>query len=240
MGTKAVTVEVHPLQLVSVKLTLVGTTPLIVQKFSHKAQAEMLAKQMKKTFQKEAKNVFECIEGATYYLDEFGQEIECPADLELIAEGKVGQFIDNYRAWIEQLRGIKNPIYGLPSVCFKKSAIRGAKQIGMVMKDTMGAFQIPAPFAVIHGTRSQRCDMVRISMGTADIRFRPQWANWWTEVDIRFNSKVITEDQIIHMFHAGGFCSGVGEWRPEKGGTFGQYEIATPEMAKQLKGGKRK
>mgnify|MGYP001005159674 CR=1 FL=1 len=238
-GRKTVTVEVNPLQLVRLSLTLVGTTPLIVQRFSHKAQAEMLAKQMKRTFQKEAKDVFECIEGATYYLDESGQELECPADLNMIAEGKVGKFIDQYRAWIETLRKIKKPIYGLPSVCFKKSALRGAKQIGLVMKDAMGAFQIPAPFAVIHGERSTRCDMVRIAMNTADIRFRPQWVNWWTEIEVCFNSKMMTEDQIIHMFHAGGFCSGVGEWRPERGGIYGQYEIGTQATAQQLKGDKR-
>ncbi len=237
---KAVSVEIEPIQLTTMRLTIVGDTPLIVQKFSHKAQAQMLAAQMKKTFQKEAKEIYECLEGATYYLDEDLNEIECPARLELIAEGKIPQFVKEYGAFIEQLKKIKNPVYGLPSVCFKKSAVRGAKVIGMIMKDVMGAFHIPKPFARIHGERTSRCDMVRIARGTSDIRFRPQWIDWWTEFDVQFNAKFTNEDQIINIFHAGGFCSGVGEWRPEKGGTFGQYHIAEADEIKTLKKGAKR
>ena len=70
-----------------------------------------------------------------------------------------------------------------------------------------------------------REDMVRIGMGTADLRYRGEFKNWATTLTIRYIPFAISMEQIINLFNVGGFSCGVGEWRPEKGGSFGMYHV---------------
>jgi hypothetical protein len=37
----------------------------------------------------------------------------------------------------------------------------------------------------------------------------------------------ITLEQILNVVNAGGYTCGIGEWRPEKDGSFGKYHIET-------------
>jgi hypothetical protein len=110
---------------------------------------------------------------------------------------------------------------GITAVSFKKSMIRGAKMVGMVMKDTQTSFFIQADdeeaqLLRIKGTSRMRTDMVRVGMGSADIRYRPEYPEWEVELRISFNAGVISLDQIYQIVKAAGFGCGVGEMRPEK------------------------
>ena len=68
--------------------------------------------------------------------------------------------------------------------------------------------------------------MVRIGMGSADLRYRAQFNEWYMEMILEFNDGgEYTLDQIINVINAGGFGVGIGEWRPEKDGNFGRYHI---------------
>ena len=67
--------------------------------------------------------------------------------------------------------------------------------------------------------------MVRVGMGTADIRFRGEFNEWEALIPIRYNAGVLTAEQIVNLFQLGGFAVGIGEWRPEKGGVHGMYEV---------------
>ena len=39
------------------------------------------------------------------------------------------------------------------------------------------------------------------------------------------NAAVVSLEQLVNMFNMGGFACGIGEWRIEKGGTFGAYHV---------------
>jgi hypothetical protein len=78
-----------------------------------------------------------------------------------------------------------------------------------------------------------REDMVRVGMGTADIRYRAQFWPWWVEVFVRYNNNVLSEAQISNLFNTAGFGVGVGEWRSEKDGQHGSFHVATMADAKQ-------
>ena len=222
---KEVVVEVHEVRREVLKITLVGTSPLIVHNFSAKARGQMLAKQCKVTWPKEPKHPVRQFEAATYYITEDGMEIPSPADLSLVYEGKVKEFIALADAHVDALRALKKPRFGFPSVGFKASAIRGAKSLGLVMADMKGAMLIPPEFVEIKGKRRMRSDMVRISHSTSDIRFRPEFWPWEATFDVIFNAAIVTPDIIINMFKAAGFCCGVGEWRPGKGGSKGMFDL---------------
>ena len=73
-----------------------------------------------------------------------------------------------------------------------------------------------------------REDMVRVGMGTADIRYRGEFKDWYMDFTLEYNaSGGMTLEQIINCINAGGYCCGIGEWRPEKDGDFGRFHVET-------------
>jgi hypothetical protein len=72
----------------------------------------------------------------------------------------------------------------------------------------------------------RREDMVRIGMGTADIRYRGEFDPWSVNVPIIYNAGVLSAEQIMHLFRIAGFAIGVGEWRPQKDGSYGMFRVA--------------
>ena len=72
-----------------------------------------------------------------------------------------------------------------------------------------------------------REDMVKIGMGTADLRYRGEFRNWYADLTITYNaSGKFSLENIINIINAGGSVCGVGEWRVERGGQWGRYHVA--------------
>lgn len=121
---------------------------------------------------------------------------------------------------------------GLPAAALKAAMIRGAKMVGMVMKDTQAAFFVNADcektqLVRIHGDSRMRTDMVRVGMGAADIRYRPEYLEWYMELNIDFNEGLISIDQLHQIVKAAGYGNGLGEMRPEKGKfNYGRFKLA--------------
>lgn len=121
---------------------------------------------------------------------------------------------------------------GLPAAALKAAMIRGAKMVGMVMKDTQAAFFVNADceqtqLVRIHGESRMRTDMVRVGMGAADIRYRPEYPEWYMELNVDFNEGLISIDQLHQIVKAAGYGNGLGEMRPEKGKfNYGRFKLA--------------
>jgi hypothetical protein len=114
---------------------------------------------------------------------------------------------------------------GFPAVGFKAAMIRGGSILGWVMKELQQViFVVPDEGDLIEilGEYTLRTDMVRVGMGSADIRYRPEYKNWRAKLLIKYNSSKISAEQIAQLIQAAGFGCGVGEWRPEKSKT-GNY-----------------
>lgn len=121
--------------------------------------------------------------------------------------------------------------YGFPCVAFKSAAVSACRFVdGAKMTEARGAFHVQGELSPILGDPpTPREDMVRIGMGTADIRYRGEFKNWRTTLDITYNARAISEEQVVNLFQVGGFGVGVGEWRPEKDGSYGRFHVATQE-----------
>jgi len=117
--------------------------------------------------------------------------------------------------------------YGFPAVAFKSAAVDACSHIDGVTKvEARGAFHINGDMMKIEGSEpTPREDMVRISM-SSDIRYRAQFLNWSVTLPIRYNSSVLTVEQICNLFNVAGFAIGIGEWRPQKDGSFGMFHVA--------------
>jgi len=117
--------------------------------------------------------------------------------------------------------------YGFPCVAFKNAAVGACRfSDGIKMTEARGAFHVVGELAKIDGDPSMREDMVRIGMGTADIRHRGEFKVWRTKMLISYNAAALSPAQIVNLFNIAGFGVGVGEWRPEKDGSYGRFHVA--------------
>lgn len=197
------------IQLERVSVKVVGDSPLIMHKWSEKAKREMLDKQMKvaKTKGKDAKDPVADFIDSMYWLDGMPEE-KTEAGFKQAIESGAARF-------------------GFPSVAFKAAAVSGGYRAG-VTKDKVsmnGAFHIQGELVEIEGMPIMREDMVRVGMGTADIRFRGEFPEWSAWLPITYNTGVLSLDQLVNLFNLGGFAVGVGEWRPEKSGNNGMFHV---------------
>lgn len=118
--------------------------------------------------------------------------------------------------------------YGFPAVAFKAASVDACSHIANITKvEARGAFHINVDMVKIEGKPSPREDMVKIAMGTADIRYRGEFRKWKCSFALRYNANMITPEQILNLFNTAGFAIGVGEWRPQRDGSFGMFHVAT-------------
>lgn len=134
---------------------------------------------------------------------------------------------DREKAFRSSLYEMGPGVYGFPATGIKR-AVRDAGTRFTDEKGThiSGALQILTDFVQIEGDEPyMREDYVRHGGRTPDLAFRACFENWRMHVPIRVNSEVISEAQALTLFNLAGFAIGIGAWRPEKNGTFGQFEV---------------
>ena len=86
----------------------------------------------------------------------------------------------------------------------------------------------PMQLAIIESDTlpEMREDMVKVGMGTADLRYRPMFVNWGMTLKVRYNKNgAFSLDQILNVINLGGQTNGIGEWRNERDGQFGMFAI---------------
>ncbi len=125
--------------------------------------------------------------------------------------------------------------YGFPAVAFKNAAVRAASNLDITMVQARQMFFVIADEGdLIHikGEPTMREDMVRLNGKTADIRYRGEFRNWRATLNIKYNAGVISDDQVVNLFQLAGFSVGIGEWRPERNGSFGCFTLFEEEAVK--------
>ena len=217
--TEAV-VTINPIQIKKTIVRIVGDTPLIVHSWSDKAKQMILDAQTGKAKgKKKPKRVpaADFVEGAYWLTPKpvYGENAE---DEEVIAA---------FEQAIEA--GAR---FGFPATAIKQAANAAAYRLGWVKNQAglRGAWFIEADengLVEIHSDAPViREDMVKIGMGTADLRYRPQFNNWYCDLVISYNANGEFDlDSIINAINAGGYCCGVGEWRPERDGDYGRFHV---------------
>lgn len=178
------------LQIKHAKVTVYGTSPLIVHAWSEKARREMREKQQKLAkMKKEAKDPVADFEGAKYLN---AKKQDCV---------KASFF--------------KNAIV---------SACRFAEDLKMTI--IRGALFVEGDLLPIKYSKCvMREDPVKIGMGTADLRYRPEYQDWSVDLVISYNENVLSADQVHNLLRLAGYSVGICEWRPERNGDYGRFDI---------------
>lgn len=200
-------------------LKVVGSAPLIVNKFSAKAMEMMLAKQMGKAVPRQPKEPEQLFEDALYRM---------PFDPALDEDpGHVTR-------------------YGFPAVAFKAAIVDAARYFKGSKITMTGLKQqifvkgegsdLLVPILNEDGTQAvprMRQDTVRNATGVADIRFRPEFSPWTATISVVFVPSQLDLDSVVALVDASGM-GGVGEWRPaskeSKTGQYGTYEVPDQEV----------
>lgn len=207
-------VEIKPLDNRQVKIQIIGDTPLIVHAWSDKAKRMMLEAQQKttKTKAKEIRDPYDEFINSMYWLTE-----------------KPESTVEAFEQAVS--KGAK---WGFPVGAIKMAGNSAAYRAGWVKNQMQlrGSYFLKTEWgdmAEIKGdTPIIREDMVRIGMGSADLRYRAEFRNWTMEMILEYNAGgELTLEQIMNVVNLGGYSVGIGEWRPEKDGDFGRYHIAT-------------
>lgn len=206
-------IGIRPIDIKKVRIRIVGDSPLVMHAWSEKAKRMMLETQMgvNKTKKKEPKNPVDDFIRSMYWLTEMPEDGTEEAFAEAVKDGAR---------------------FGIPVTGIKQGALSAAYRLGWV-KDRMGlkgAFFIDADengLVEVHAdTPIMREDLVRVGMGTADLRYRGEFRNWRCDLTISYNAAgQFSLEDIINAINAGGYVCGLGEWRPEKDGDFGRYHV---------------
>jgi hypothetical protein len=180
-------------------VTIEGTAPLIVHAWSAKAKRMMLDAQQGRKTPKQAKDPDADFEASMYRFPDGG--------------------------------------HGIPTMALKAATVKGGgRAFGKSVRQTELrqhlTFQ-PDGYSVdglaltrlIVGEPRMREDLVRVGMGTADLRYRAEYSPWSADVRIEFLPELISLGSVVALVDAGG-ANGVGEWRPERNGSFGTYRVA--------------
>ena len=80
--------------------------------------------------------------------------------------------------------------YGFPAIAFKNAAVSACTSLGKSVTKVAArqSFHVIGEMAKVEGTPRMREDMVRVGMGTADIRYRGEFPEWSTTISVRFNN----------------------------------------------------
>lgn len=179
----------------TIDVPILGTTPLIMHRFSEKAKRQMLDNMQGRKSPKASKDP-EAEFQAAFYRFEDGSP-------------------------------------GMPAVAFKAATVEASRFYGKdVTKVGLRQFVFikgevgvdGQPLVRITGEARMREDVVRVGMGT-DLRYRPEFPAWSTILRVVYVTSALERASVLSLIDAAGMGVGVGEWRPEKKGDFGTFQI---------------
>jgi hypothetical protein len=189
------TIEIHQIAAETLLVPLVGTTPLIVHRFSEKAKRQMLDNMQGRKSPKQAKDPQAEYEAAFYRLGDGGYGFPSLA----FKAATVG------------------------GARFYSGVTMTALKQFMYLRGEVG--DDGRALTRIEGEPIMREDVVTVGRNGSDLRYRPQFSEWRATLEVTYVTSALTRNSVLSLIDAGGMGVGVGEWRPEKDGDFGTYRV---------------
>jgi hypothetical protein len=195
--------ELTPIKRRIVTVRLVGTSPLIEHRWDEKAKEMMRQKQQtgKKTKDRQLRDPDEEGEAAMYRT----------------ADGKPGVLAVAIKAAVIEAA---HQDLGIPKTLVRKALfIRPmGREVILEIEPSSGSGKVDY---VIEE------DMVRVGQGSADLRYRPYFYDWAVTTEWEIDADLLKDEDLLTLVDRAGFGVGIHEWRPEKGGEFGRFQIDT-------------
>lgn len=192
-------IEIARIGAESLSIPIVGTAPLIVHRWSDKAKRQMLDAQQGKKKIRENRDPVADFQSSLYRIaTDDGERFGFP------------------------VLGFKAATIGAARFYDKSVTMTSLRQF-MFFRGVMTKADTQQ-LVPIDGEPEMREDVVRVGQGT-DLRYRAMFPEWRTTLNVTFVSTALDRGSILSLIDAGGMGVGVGEWRPQRNGEFGTYQI---------------
>lgn len=121
--------------------------------------------------------------------------------------------------------------FGVPAMAVKSAVITAAhKDIGV--EKTLVRKALFLVCSDSHRVLAMECDepeivedTVRVGQGSADLRYRPYFHRWSVTMTWEIDAELLRVADLLNLIDRAGFGVGIGEWRPEKGGEYGRFQV---------------
>jgi hypothetical protein len=189
-------IQIDRIAAETISVPIVGTSPLIVHRFSEKAKKQMLDNMQGRKAPKEIKD----------------PQAEYQAAFYRLKDGRYGVPAIAFKA----------ATVGACRFYGKSVTMASTRQYvffhGEPSEDGQGLFPIA-------GEPHMREDVVAVGQNGHDLRYRPEFPEWSTSLVVTYVTSALARASVLSLIDAGGMGVGVGEWRPEKKGEFGTYRV---------------
>jgi hypothetical protein len=182
----------------NIDLTLRGMpgAPLVIHAFAEKAKQEIRDKQQKKAkkVKEERKPMEEC--AAAKYIDDQGRECAPITAIKKSLISAATAFDDITKV-------------GLRQAIFVSSKSGPGLMVPIERHDGSPALGI------------MREDAVTIGINTRGLTYRPEYKEWQLRVNIEYNPRIVSQEQLLALVDQAGWGVGICEGRPERTSALG-------------------
>jgi len=224
-AAKPKVINIKPINIQTIDFTLRGLTPLIVHAWSDKAKRMIFGNPKDPAPTSKKRDIRIPVND---FMESLYWLTEKPA---LGSDDEEAEDIWNKAV----LDGAK---FGFPVSGIKQAIITGAYRAGLDVRQTelrgimfmVGNTEASTTDVaeIVGTTPTMREDMVRVGnqSKSADIRYRPEFEQWEIPITMRYHADgKYSIDQLLNLINYGGMYCGIGEWRPEKDGQNGMFEL---------------
>lgn len=202
---KKQTEEVNVIRIDTERITvpIVGTSPLILNRLSEKAQRELILPGQRKTSGQKA---------TTLKHDPYQEFQDAPY---------ISADPDSPTLLLMPSTAFKSALRSVAIDLPESSSKAALGRLTFVENEYVPIYGIPQ----LHMSVVRQAGINR----TPDVRTRCIVPEWCALVSIVFTKPILNRDSIINLMAAAGVIRGVGDWRPEKGsGNYGQWRLSDP------------
>jgi hypothetical protein len=189
--------NIQPIVMATTTYYLLGTSPLIMNRFAQKAIHELLFPETNKK-NKAAR-----------------------------AESLKHDPLAEYRDSMYRNRSDAEPtLLHFPQGAFRKAMAWAALDLpGASKSEILRLVSIDSLQINMYGVPMLGMDMVRSSNAarTPDVRTRAYLPQWCCEVAVSYSKSNIGPVQVLNLLQAAGHIVGLGDYRPQKGGAYGRF-----------------
>ena len=195
-------VDIQKIEMSIITFNLLGTSPLICNKFQQKAWQEMLlpSRQTNRA------------------------ALETKLKHDPYAEFRGSVYMNRDKK--------EKALLHLPSGAFHASIAAAAIDLPGAKKAQIERLtKVEDMHINLFGAPQIMCAMVRNSdiSRTPDVRTRAIFPQWALRITVRYVTRLITERSVAHLVGAAGIIIGIGDWRSQKGGKFGSFEAVSDD-----------
>lgn len=214
MATKTASkVEILPPNFKSITLRCVGSSPLMMHKFSEKMRKQIEEKQTSENTTKKKRE---------------------PKDYE--AEFNAARYVS--KAGWDGVPAIMLRASMIAACRYVSGLTMTHAKGAFFIKSDGRDGQDGTPLVKINGKAAHDARPVRLESGVADLRNRPRYDDWELEITIDFDADLLSANDVANLLARAGQQVGIGELRPQGpnsyGGDFGTWTVKTARKLKAV------